>query len=327
MMARMTKRLGSIIMRLALGTAMAMGFGCAATDNADSSAEATAKESSPNASGLSPLGEMARKILPNTDNGLEVRKVLLTGEQAVKLAAFLDARQQDQPALPENVMKRLAQNGWRFVKVPTADVDIMLSDVGQLTVDVREWHGQAPDWRPLQERTIGTTPRALAIDGRIGRFDRGTFALMIRSWTVQSENGPFLYMEALPWYQPPRTTDLRRLMGDPAAQSGQALGSMAMDLMMDSDFGYVLLAAAPTVDAVTGTSATSPSATRRKPAVGPSEDEGASHAATMTIGEFLMTTDRTPGAVMRVVFVFQPRIGSTLDSMGIAAIQEGGDRG
>jgi hypothetical protein len=47
----------------------------------------------------------------------------------------------------------------------------------------------------------------------------------------------------------------------------------------------------------------------------------------MTIGEFLMTTDRTPGAVMRVVFVFQPRIGSTLDSMGIAAIQEGGDRG
>jgi hypothetical protein len=89
----------------------------------------------------------------------------------------------------------------------------------------------------------------------------------------------------------------------------------------------VLLAAAPTVDAVTGTSATSPSATRRKPAVGPSEDEGASHAATMTIGEFLMTTDRTPGAVMRVVFVFQPRIGSTLDSMGIAAIQEGGDRG
>jgi hypothetical protein len=201
----------------------------------------------------------------------------------------------------------------------------MLSDMGQLTVDVREWHGQAPDWRPLQERTIGTTPRAVAIDGRISRFDRGTFALMIRSWTVQSENGPFLYLEALPWYQPPRPTDLRRLLGDSASRSGQALGSMAMDLMMDSDFGYVLLADAPTVDTAPGANSIAPGATRRKPAVGPSEDEGTGHAATMTIGEFLMTTERKPP--MRVVFVFQPRIGVRQDSLGVAAVQEGGDRG
>lgn len=277
------------------------------------------------ASGLSPMGEMARKMLPNTDNGLEVRKLLLTPEQASKLVAALDARQEEQDAIPADVLKRLSQNGWRFARIPAPDVEAIVTDLGQMTVDVREWHGQAPDWRPLQERTIGPKPRAVAIDGRIRSYDRGAFALMIRSWTVQTENGPFMYMEALPWYHGPRSTDLRRLLGDSPASSGQALGSMAMDLMLDADFGYVLLAASPAQEAVAQAGDSSATVNRKKPMIGPSGDDEAENALTMTIGEFLMTTERKPP--MRVVFVFTPRIAAELDPTGVAANQKGGNRG
>jgi hypothetical protein len=271
---------------------------------------------------MSAAGEMARRLLPNTDNGLEVRKWVITPEQAARLLPALAPISSDDPQLASHTAT-LERNGFRLVRVPLDQVDDVLAEIGGATVDVSEWHGQALDWRPLLERSVGRSPRALAIDGRVRRFDRGNFSLMIRSWTVQMETGPFVHLEAVPRHQWCHGTNLRKLLSENEEPSGETFATMALDLLLESTWAYVLFGASPqapwpnradsTQDGVRGATWSG----QPRKLVGPSVDDEPDIGSVQTIGEFQLTTDRRPA--MRTVFIFMPRIAPAETVAGDAA--------
>src|SRR5688572_26274372 len=176
-----------------------------------------AKSHSSRAGVVSDIAMTSRSRLTNTDNGLELRRWSVLDQPQVLRQVL--ARHRDGEALDAEALNRLRRNGFRFIRVPLEALPELLSDLGGASIDRTEWHGQVHVWPPLAQRPVAQGPSAprhgrrdaasppanrygsgaaVAVDGRIDRYDRGEFRLLARSWTVHMEDGPFLHLELLP---------------------------------------------------------------------------------------------------------------------------------
>lgn len=174
------------------------------------------------------------KRLARTDNGLEVRQWMVADDPA-RLASALMAHRSGE-ALEAPLRERLRRNGFRLVRLPVGRLDELLADLGGTRIHATAWHGQVPRWREVIHRDVPPAGRAIAIDGRTQRYEGGSFRLMVRAWTMQMEDGPFLHLEAMPQYRPPAP-------GDP----GEWLDSLALELRLEEGFAYVLTGESPHV--------------------------------------------------------------------------------
>jgi hypothetical protein len=259
----------------------------------------------------------ARSLLANTDNGLELRRwTVLDSPQRIRatLSKYIAGE-----AIDPQAHARIERNGFRFLRVAVDHIDALLEDIGGATVNATEWHGQVHQWRSLADRPVGMgrqansdasgIGRAVAVDGKIGRYDRGTFRLLMRSWSVQMEDGPRIHLELLPQHQRPRANDLRRLIGE-SDNPITGFGGPALDLQLELGYAYVLLCDSPQAPwpADTATNAPAPSATRAR--FGPLETVGPGAAIPMTLGELLLSNHGKPPT--RELLVFVPKIGADL---------------
>ncbi len=314
--------------------------GCASEQKGDAK-DAGANASSPEGRPNLPSAEVLRDRLTGINNGLELRR--WTVVDAPDRVMNVLATHADGAAADQDMVDRLKRNGLRFVRVPSSEVDALVAELGGATVDRNEWHGQVYDWRPLMEQPIDPRGIAVAIDGRVRRFDRGEFRVLIRSWTVQMEDGPYLHLEVLPQHRVARANDLRRLLGEKPADAGEAFATLALDLQLQAGFAYVLVSESPEIDwpemdrpaevnaalqdqddanaagadaardadrVATGAEAP-PQAVRPRPSrVGPPEAIGPEAGAPMTLGEMLLPLSESPP--MRQVLVFVPKIPAEL---------------
>jgi len=279
--------------------------------------------------------EVIRERLTGTNNGLEVRRwtVLDAPDRVMNVLS----EHADGAACGQTNIDRLRRNGFRFIRVKAAEIDAVVKELGGATLDRNEWHGQVYDWRSLRDQSIDTHGTAVAIDGRVRRFDRGDFRLLIRSWTVLMEDGPHLHLEVLPQHLLPRANNLRLLIGEKPEDTGEAFATLALDLQLQAGFGYVLVSESPAIDwpqldepalmpdggeeagdvaAVPKgeggevSTPVAPPAVRHKPRVGPGENFGPEAGTPRTLGEILLPSSVAPPT--RELLVFVPKIPAEL---------------
>lgn len=246
-----------------------------------------------------------RNRLTNADHGLEIRRWNVPAQPAQINAAL--AQHADRVAADAVISERLQRNGLSFVRVPLASLEPLLVDLGGSNIDRNEWHGQIPEWRSLLARPVDREGQAVAIDGRVRRFDRGEMRLMIRAWTVQMEDGPSMHLEVLPRHHAATTATLLSLLGNDEPQ-GEGFASMAIDLQLEAGWAYVLQGESPLTlgsTRVDGTGAR-PAASPRRSQTGPIDMAGPEAAAPPTMGEFLLGT--STAAPSRPLMVFVPRV-------------------
>src|SRR5262249_53351473 len=151
-----------------------------------------------------------KRRFANTDNGLELRRwTVLNDADRMRRALNKSASGE---AIDAATQARLQRNGFRVVRIPEDQVDQLLMDLGGANVDSNEWHGQVNDWRALTDRPLDAGGRAVAVDGRVSRLDHGSLRLLVRSWTVQMEDGPRIHMEIVPQHHRPQARSLKRLL-------------------------------------------------------------------------------------------------------------------
>ncbi|MEE8154069.1 MAG: hypothetical protein V3T53_03800 [Phycisphaerales bacterium] len=248
----------------------------------------------------------ARRLL-SSDNGLEVRNWVIMDRGphiAVAIANF------GQPALADiSANASLRRNGLRLIRIPTGELESLLASLGGASVDATAWHGQVYRWRELAQYPIGSAGMAVAVDGRVRRFARGTFRLMFRSWTVPMEDGPRLQLQLLGQFDRPQREPFRRFVTDRRV-TGEIFHSFAFDIQLEIGFGYALLYESPDIDWAFGPAGqldatAEPVAAQmigqlsETPQVGPEAD------APPTFGELLLRTDARPPK--RRVLVFVPK--------------------
>ncbi len=308
---------------IAIAISSIMLSGCASGSKDGKQAQSSATDAPGHVTLPSP--DELRERLTGTNNGLEIRRwtVLDGGNTALNVIA----QHAEGAAADQAATERLRQNGLRFVRVPAADVDVIVGELGGATMDRNEWHGQVLDWRSLREQQIDGRGMAVAIDGRVRRFDRGEFRLLVRSWTVMMEEGPNLHVEILPQHRLPQVNNMRRLLGEKPEDAGEAFASIALDLQLQSGFAYVLVSESPTIDwpqldtlapaVARGMATTSdviepsapaaaPPTTATRPRIGPDDSVGPEAGAPRTLGEVLLPVNNNPPA--REILVFVPKI-------------------
>lgn len=285
---------------------------------------------------LRPTAEIVRERLLGKSNGLEVRRwtVLDASDRAMGLIA----ERSEGCAAEQAACERLRSNGLRFARVPLDQVEAIAEELGGATLDRTEWHGQVFEWISLREQPIDSRGTAVAIDGRVRRFDRGDFRLLMRAWTVAMEEGPCLHMELLPQHRLPQPQNLRRLLGEKPEDAGEAFASVALDLQLQAGFAYVLISESPNIDwpqldapalaapvipasamvrqpptddpkpaaASPQSAAPIPPVRPAKPRIGPDDYAGPEAGVPRTLGEVLLPSMRSPPT--REILLFVPRI-------------------
>ena len=234
-----------------------LAIGACATDEA---ARPAAEGGSGVATGpAAARGEIGRQLLPTADNGLELRRWRIADaaaedlsgrprlvDRSIEVAAAL-MKYADGEVLDEDEKGRLQRNGFRFVRVKADLVEALLAELGPATVDATGWHGQACDWREVAAFPVDPDGRAVAVDGRVRRFAGGRLRLMMRGWTMQMEDGPYLHLEVMPDYRLARPSRLEQALGRNRFQ-GERFPSMSLDLLTEAGYAYVLLAESPAVE-------------------------------------------------------------------------------
>jgi hypothetical protein len=254
----------------------------------------------------------AQSILPTPDNGLQVRQWRVPDDpDAIASALVRHARGGflDTPA-----SRRLDRNGLRFVRVSTGDLETLLADLGGATRSVDTWHGQACDWRAVADWPIEATGRALAVDGRVRRFEGGRLQLMIRAWTIQMEDGPSVRLQLEGRYNRSQPTRLDQVLRRQTVE-GRRLPSISLDLLLEAGYAYVLTGEPPGNDWEPGEAGAPPApedAEGRE--AGREEDRpsdepeiiGPDALPPLTVGELLFRREALPAT--RHLLVFVPRI-------------------
>lgn len=254
-----------------------------------------------------PDPETVRSALVRDEIGLEVRQWLVIDGVDVVPAVLMRHRNEQAGAsdvLTHDAAERLKRNGLRLVRVPVTSLEQIAEEFDGLALDRTGWHGQVLRWQELHAAPVGPAPRAVAIDGRVRRFDRGTFQLMSRSWLVRMETGPFLQLELLPQFRSPEDS-YRKVLGQPSS-SVTAWPSMAVDVLMEHGHAYILLSESPVLDwteaAATGADAEPAEQRQTATSVGPEAIAG----TPTTIGELMLSREGPRRA--RGLLVFVPRI-------------------
>jgi len=251
----------------------------------------------------SPKVEAVLQRLVNTDNGLEVRKWLVA-DDAVAIGTALDRYRAGELLSPQRVAS-LRRDGLRFVLVRAAQLDDLAAELGLGPVEVGAWHGQVLAWRELQEHHIGPKGTAIAAGGRVRRLGPGRLRLMARSWTVQMEQGPHLYLELLPGYARPQGPRLRRLLGAKALQ-GDVFPSAGLEVLLEPGYACVLVSEAPRVEWASADTDPQPAPAE----AGPHAAVGPGARAPEALGELLLACRSEPP--MRSMLIFVPRIPARL---------------
>ncbi len=191
----------------------------------------------------SPAARAAAETLArllNSDNGLMVRTCTISGE-APQVEAALLARRHG-PALPAPQAESLRRGGLRLVRVRADEVERLLDELGAAPLDLAAWYGQVLEWREVAARPIEGELVLAGPDG-LRRFGAGKLRLMIRGWTVATENGPSLYVEIVPRFarEVPQLSRLLGVRGD----AGEPLESLAIELFLEAGEACVLTCQAP----------------------------------------------------------------------------------
>jgi len=253
-----------------------------------------------------------QNILPTADNGLQVRQWRVPDDPDTIASALV--RHVRGGFLETELSRRLRRNGLRFVRVPADDLEALLADLGGATFSVDTWHGQACDWRAVADWPIEATGRALAVDGRVRRFEGGRVQLMIRSWTIQMEDGPNVRLQLQGRYARSQPTRLDQVIGRRAAE-GRRFPSITLDLLLEAGDAYVLTGEPPGRDwELDGTGAGVGQEEGETGEAGRAEDQsstepadiGPEALAPLTVGELLFRRDQMPAT--RQLLVFVPRI-------------------
>ena len=262
----------------------------------------------------------ARRLL-SSDNGLEVRNWVIM-ERGPHIAAAIASF--GQPALADaSANASLGRNGLRLVRIRAGELESLLASLGGASVDATTWHGQVYQWRELVQHPIGPAGMAVAVDGRVRRFERGVFRLMFRSWTVPMEDGPRLQLELLGQFDRPQQEPFRQLVADRRV-TGEVFHSFAFQMQLELGFGYALLFESPDIDwgfgPVDQQDATAdPVTAAMNGPVNDPEPLGPKADAPPTFGELLLRTTTRPRT--RRVLVFVPKFPRELfppDTVGAA---------
>lgn len=248
----------------------------------------------------------ARRLI-NADNGLEVRNWVIM-ERGPRIAAAIASF--GQPAVVDaSADASLRRNGLRLVRIRAGELESLLASLGGASVDATAWHGQVYRWRELVQYPIGPAGMAVAVDGRVRRFERGTFRLMLRSWTVPMEDGPRLQLQLLGQFDRPQREPFRRFVADRRV-TGEVFHSFAFQMQLEAGFGYALLFESPNIDWSFGPAdqleaTAEPVAAESNGQVPDPEQVGPKADAPPTFGELLLRTDTRPPK--RRVLVFVPK--------------------
>lgn len=260
-----------------------------------------------------------------TDNGLAIRKWVVEDDEA-RIRNVLMSHAVG-GVLHDAADERLQRNGFRLVRVPAADVDSILAELGGATMDVTAWHGEVYEWRTLAAHAIGRDGQPIAIDGRVRRFPPGEMRLVMRSWIVGMEDGPRVQFELVPQFYLPRKRDLNILVGREKPQPVESYPSMAVDELLEDDAAYVLTCAPPQSDwqepaseRPTGAAGEEGAATpnrsaRRSGGMGPDAMLGPDAAPPQTIGQWMFSNDI--GRPSRIMLILLPRIADRLQPQEI----------
>ena len=248
----------------------------------------------------------ARRLL-SSDNGLEVRNWVIM-ERSPRMAAAIASFGQS-ALVDASADASLRRNGLRLVRIRAGELESLLASLGGASVDATTWHGQIYQWRELVQYPIGPAGMAVAVDGRVRRFERGTFRLMFRSWTVPMEDGPRLQLQLLGQFDRPQPDPFRRFVTDRRV-TGEVFHSFAFQIQLEVGFGYALLFESPSVDWSFGPAdqleaRAEPVAAESNGQVGDQEQVGPKADAPPTFGELLLRTDARPPT--RRVLVFVPK--------------------
>jgi hypothetical protein len=210
--------------------------GCAATpENAGESADAR----------NSNLGAQSFRA-----TGLEIRQWVIAGDGAGAALTDLLRRYRSGDPPETEALERLRRNGFRIVRVRADELDAIAGETQGLTHDRSGWHGQMHEWRELHGVGLGSGGIAVAIDGRVRRFDRGSLRLMSRAWIVPMEDGPQLSIDLVSQHHSPARAQYRRLLGQRGTGGGGDFGDAAVpsihaSLLLEDGYAYILVPESP----------------------------------------------------------------------------------
>ena len=246
---------------------------------------------------------VARPIT-NTTTGLQMHKWVVTDDPERIIAAM--ERHRDGEALDAASREQVVRNGMRIVRIDQDALDALLKDLGTTAFNASAWHGEAYEWRSVHERATGQG-RAIAVDGRIRRFGSGTFRLLLRSWTVQMEDGPVLSLDLAGAYKRSGPANVP-IIGGAARTQGDLVPGLGVSMRLDDQYAYVLTGDAP--DRPWDGSAPAPARPAADDGARPSAEVGPEAVSPLTFGEMLFRTEGT--VPTRTILVFVPRIAAEL---------------
>ncbi len=250
--------------------------------------------------------------LLNTDNGLDLR-VWTVADDPQRIGSAL-VRYADGPVLGPQDTDELRRSGLRFVRVRADRLRELLDAMAAAPVEVAVWHGQVLEWRQMHHRPVADTT-VVGVGGRPQELTSGWLRLMVRSWTLHMEDGPYLQLELLPEFVHPQARTLHQLLGGSDLR-GTIFTGLAVESRLEAGYGYVLTGESPgaewpqaalpdeAADASRPSDESSLVVVADEPSVGPDTVTPA------TLGEFLFTNPADPPT--RTVLVFVPRIPSRL---------------
>lgn len=263
-----------------------------------------------------------------SDNGLEVKMWIVGDDPSVVGPAFLSMGE-PLPLAPDR-LERLRQNGLRLARVPLESLGDLRNALGGASIDQKWWFGQVFEWREVFRRGLGGETRGVAIDGRVRPFGGGEFTLLIRAWTMMTEDGPRMQFDLSPAFSRNEGAPIRRLLDEKPGV--EAFPSVHVSLRLEPGYAYVLTGESPGADwarlaerRTDAGSVSPPAGGGVRGSVGPPDVLGPDSAGPATLGETLL---RGSGpASNRLVIVFIPHIPATLFPPDLAPWSTGDEPG
>ena len=241
-----------------------------------------------------------RELL-QSDYGLQVRRWVVPDDPTRIAAALVAHREGD--VVDSARDEALRQNGLRLIRMRADQVDTLLAGLGAASLDVKAWYGQVLEWRTLQHYATGPSGAGIAVDGRVRRFAPGEVRLLVRSWTVQTEEGLYQNLELRPEFRRP-VAPARRSWPAARRSYAEVFTSIDLELQLEPGLAYALTGESvdvewPSFDADGDPPATT-DASPPPPRVGPAV------STPVTVGELLFCGRGRPRS--RGVLVFVPQL-------------------
>lgn len=260
------------------------------------------------------LSEKILSRFTNVENGLEVQRWIVQGS-SVNIAETLTTLATPSPFNPDT-LELLRRNGFRLVTIDASLLDTLKEGIGPFVLDHSEWHGQIDSWRSLHHQQVERGGMNVVINGRVRRFKTGQLQLLIRSWTVQMEDGPYVQLELVPFLAT-GPQNRPQLIPGKKSRTGQRIDELALKLSLTPGLVYVLTYESPQVswpgDAKRKPSGVSVQAAHTSRILGPHEavrSTGPDAPIAVTLGELLLKIPTSPPSHDMLVFV--PRIAPAL---------------